>query len=178
MICQKVWSMPAPAGETFRIPAVSSFLDRWLMGRIVIVDPFARNSNRATITNDLNPETTAQYHMDSVDFLARLEKDGVHPDAVIFDPPYSPRQIKELYDSIGIKTVLQTAHRTASWKAERDIIARILAHDGVVLSFGWNSLGMGKVRGFVQEEVLLICHGAAHNDTICVADVRESWKDR
>jgi hypothetical protein len=41
-----------------------------------------------------------------------------------------------------------------------------------VLSFGWNSAGMGKKYGFEQIEIMLVCHGAAHNDTICLAERR------
>lgn len=39
----------------------------------------------------------------------------------------------------------------------------------VVLSFGWNSVGMGPK--FEQREILLASHGGSHNDTICLAEV-------
>jgi len=39
-----------------------------------------------------------------------------------------------------------------------------------VLSFGWNSVGMGITRGYEIVEILLVCHGGAHNDTICIAE--------
>jgi hypothetical protein len=48
----------------------------------------------------------------------------------------------------------------------------ILTNDAVVLSFGWNTSGMGKARGFEIEEILLVCHGSDHNDTICMAERR------
>ena len=38
----------------------------------------------------------------------------------------------------------------------------------VALSFGWNTVGMGK--GWNTEEIMLVCHGGDHNDTICMAD--------
>ena len=41
---------------------------------------------------------------------------------------------------------------------------------GFALSFGWNSIGMGKAHGFEIIEVLLVCHGRAHNDTICTVE--------
>jgi len=171
--CRKVWAMPAANGDTFLVPQIRAFIDPYLKPGAVVVDPFARNCKLGTITNDLNPATEAQYHMDSVDFLLMLEKQGTKADVVLFDPPYSPRQIKELYDSIGLKTCKETAHRSASWKNERDVITRIMKPGGVVLSFGWNTLGMGKKRGFIQKEILVVCHGAAHNDTLCVADQRD-----
>jgi len=50
----------------------------------------------------------------------------------------------------------------------------ILADNAVVLSFGWNSAGMGEKRGFEIIEILLCAHGGGHNDTICVAEKRIS----
>ena len=38
------------------------------------------------------------------------------------------------------------------------------------MSFGWNSSGFGNTRGYVVEEILLVAHGGAHNDTICVVE--------
>lgn len=29
---------------------------------------------------------------------------------------------------------------------------------------------MGKKRGYTIEEILLVCHGPGHNDTICMAE--------
>ena len=51
-------------------------------------------------------------------------------------------------------------------------ISRITKPGGYVLSFGWNTVGMGKTRGFKIEEILLVCHGGIHNDTICVKEVK------
>jgi len=38
-----------------------------------------------------------------------------------------------------------------------------------VISFGWNSGGIGKTNGFEILEILLVAHGA-HNDTICTVE--------
>jgi hypothetical protein len=48
----------------------------------------------------------------------------------------------------------------------------VLLDNGIVLSFGWNTVGMGKKRGFEILEIMLVCHGGAHNDTICMAERR------
>lgn len=50
----------------------------------------------------------------------------------------------------------------------RNAARRLCAPGTVVLSFGWNSTGMG--AGFEKIELLLVAHGAAHNDTICLAE--------
>lgn len=175
ILCWKVWAMPASNGDTFKVKPIREFVDKYIKaveGGLVI-DPFARNCQLGTLTNDLNPDTTADYHMDSVDFLKMVaEADIKEQNLVLFDPPYSPHQVKELYDSIGLKSVQQVAHRTASWKAERDIIAKFQKKGDFVLSFNWNTVGMGKKRGYMQIEVLVVCHGACHNDTLCVAEIK------
>lgn len=50
------------------------------------------------------------------------------------------------------------------------MINEILVNGGIVLSFGWNSIGMGNKRGYELLEGLLVCHGPGHNDTICIAE--------
>ena len=156
-----------PNSDTFSVPAIGGFVRKYLQGSKESVDLFARNKRIARWTNDLNPKTAAEYHMDVLDFLRMLKAEGVKSDCVLFDPPYSPRQIAECYESVGIR-VGKDAQRTCGWTKERKLIREILSVGAVVLSFGWNSVGMGK--GFAIEEVLIVCHGGGHNDTICMAE--------
>ena len=60
--------------------------------------------------------------------------------------------------------------KTNGWADEKNIILDLLIPGGTFLHFGWNSCGMGKKRGFELIEVLLVAHGAGHNDTICIAE--------
>lgn len=162
------WAMPNH--DTFSIKPIGDFVRRYIeMGRLT-VDPFARNKDWANLTNDLNPETSAQYHMDAEDFLKMLDRQKVKAGLVIFDPPYSPRQISECYKSIGLEVGMKETQSAVLYQRVRNAIKPILAPGAIVLSFGWNSVGMGKNRGFEIEEILLCCHGGAHNDTICIAE--------
>jgi tRNA1(Val) A37 N6-methylase TrmN6 len=158
-----------PTADTFDCKPLGALVRRYLRG--VSIDPFARNKTWATHTNDLNPQTAAQHHMDAADFLRLLVDQGVQADVVIFDPPYSPRQIKECYDGIGKKMAQMDAFRT-HWKPERDAIGKLLKPDGVVLSFGWNTIGMGTKRGFEPIELVVVCHGPGHNDTLGLVERR------
>lgn len=45
--------------------------------------------------------------------------------------------------------------------------------DGVVITCGWNSSGIGKVNGFRIVEILLVPHGGWHNDTIITVEKKE-----
>lgn len=159
-----------PNHDTFSIKPIGEFVKRYLASSTVSIDPFARNKDWATWTNDLNPDTTAQYHLDAEAFLDLLAEKGVKSDLVIFDPPYSPRQISECYKSIGMEVGMKETQSAVLYKRVRDKIESVLTPDGIVLSFGWNSVGMGIKRGFQIKEILLCCHGGAHNDTICLAE--------
>lgn len=161
----RVWAMPN--ARTFSMPPVREFIRRWQeQSEGISIDPFARNSHIADVTNDLSPTTEAEHHMDALDFLKMFEDGSVG--LVLYDPPYSPRQLKEVYDSLGQSlTSEQTSARF--WSQHKQQIGRVLKPGGVALSFGWNSSGIGKKYGFDIEEILLVSHGGQHNDTICVA---------
>lgn len=170
MTMNRVWAMPNR--NTFDIPPIGDFVRRYLAASTVSVDPFARDKDWATLTNDLNPNTQAQSHEDATEYLTRLGDESVVADLVIIDPPYSPRQVKECYDGIGIKMKQKDALLGWVRGEMKKQIVRIVPMGGVVLWFGWNSVGMGKKLGFELIEVLLVCHGSDHNDTICVAERR------
>lgn len=153
--------------ETFSLPPVSALLDKYINGALVIVDPFARNSSRGTITNDLNPEMSAQYHMMAEEFVEHIQ---VAADVVLFDPPYSPRQIAECYQQIGRKCGTQDTQNARLYKRVKDGLDRMLKPGGIAICCGWNSMGFGLTRGYEMLEILLVPHGAAHNDTIVTVE--------
>lgn len=159
------WAMPT--ADTFSMKPVREFIDRWLHHGMISIDPFARNCALATVTNDLSPATTAQHHMDAEEFIQQL---SVVPSLVLFDPPYSPRQISEVYQSIGKAVGMKETQNAALYKRVRDAIDKKLPRGGLVLSFGWNSNGMGKTRNYSIEEIMLVAHGGGHNDTICLCE--------
>lgn len=172
MKMNRVWQMPN--SETFSIPVIGDFVQRYLADALVSIDPFSRNKRWATHTNDLNPNTAAEHHMDAGEFLKKLADEGVVADLVIIDPPYSPRQVKECYDGIGIAMKKEDALLGAVRGALREQIQRLLSPSGRVLWFGWNTNGMGEKFDFVIEEALLVSHGSDHNDTICMAERRKN----
>ncbi len=162
------WAMPS--ADTFDIPPIREFVKKYLRQSKVSIDPFARNKRWATYTNDLNPDTAAEYHCDALDFLKMLKERGVVADLVIFDPPYSLEQCKRSYENVGRVVTMRDTQVWGRWTEHKDLINDMLAVSGVVLSFGWNSVGMGDGRRFDIDEILLVSHGAAHNDTICMAE--------
>jgi hypothetical protein len=166
MIFSRQFSMPNP--NTFTMHPVARLLDKWLAERSCIVDPFARDSQWATLRNDLNPKTDAEYHLPAEDFLEALA--DASADAVLFDPPYSPRQISECYQNIGLPCGAKDTQNARLYKAVKDQIHRIIKPGGLVICCGWNSMGMGTGRGYSMLEILLVPHGGAHNDTIVTVE--------
>jgi len=158
----RAWAMPSQ--KTFKIRPIKLFI-----GSVInpSIDPFSRGAAVATITNDLNKSYYCDYYLDALEFFKLFRDEEIK--TVLFDPPYSPRQLKECYDNIG-----EALHDTKSsvWKSWKDEIMRVTAIGGEVLSFGWNTVGMGKNRGFELVEILLVCHGGNHNDTICLREVK------
>ena len=167
-IFSRHWAMPN--GDTFSVPIIGNFVQRHIQRSEVSVDPFARNKRWATHTNDLNPATEAEYHMEARAFLAMLVERGVRADLLIFDPPYSPRQISECYATAGMKAGMADTQNAKLVKECRNLMRQIAKPGAVCLSFGWNSAGMGK--GWQIEEIMLVAHGGAHNDTICMSERR------
>lgn len=156
-----------PNKWTFQIKPISLFVSRWCKGGSVIVDPFSGKSDIGTIRNDL-----ARGGVDAGKFCEELidRKGRGFADVVIFDPPYSPRQIKECYESVGLKPNMKDTQSGVLYKVVRECLRDMLRPGGVALSFGWQSGGLGNT--LKTKEILLIQHGGAHNDTICVAQVK------
>lgn len=75
------------------------------------------------MTNDLNPEYDTDYHMDALDFLKMFEDDSV--DGVLYDPPFSPRQVSECYKNFGYE-VTQDTTKCSFWGNQKREISRIV----------------------------------------------------
>lgn len=165
MVINRVWAMPNK--HTFDIKPIGELINRYLKTEQYSIDPFANKNRLAQICNDLNPEFGTQYCMDAIDFL-KIHHDG-HVDLVLYDPPYSPRQVSECYKSMG-KTVNMQTTQASYWANQKAEITRIVKKGGHVITCGWNTGGIGKTNGFEIVEILLVPHGGWHNDTIVTVE--------
>ena len=169
------WAMPN--SKTFSIKPIENLIKqkvaeqrvfRTLTGGATIIDPFCNGrTDIADINNDLDPTVDADYHMDALDFLKTFEDNSI--DGVLFDPPYSPRQVSECYKKLG-KTVDMKTTQSSFWTKMKKEISRIVKPNGFCITFGWNSGGIGAKYGFEIEEIMLVAHGGWHNDTICTVE--------
>jgi len=160
LLINRVWEMPNK--WTFKMKCVKELFDRTVYG--IWADPFCGNYSIATYRNDIELNRNANRQMDALDFLKSLYDNSV--EGVFFDPPYSVEQCLRKYTP----KFRGTAGRAEYWARCKDEIRRITKMDGTVISFCWDSTGIGKKRGFKIEEIMLICHGACHNDTIVTVE--------
>lgn len=163
---ERVWAMPN--SHTFEIKPIAELIESELTDGVWI-DPFANRNKYASITNDLSKDFDTDYHMDALDFLKMFENESV--DGVLYDPPYSPRQVSECYNNVGFNVTWDTT-KASFWGNHKKEISRITKVGGKVITFGWNSGGIGAKYGFEIQRILLVPHGGWHNDTICTVEVK------
>ena len=164
MEIDRVWEMPSI--WTFQLKNIKEVIDKYLIENWA--DPFAGKASPADITNDIEETNrNATFHMDALEFLKGRDNNSLN--GVLFDPPYSVEQCLRRYTPKHNGT----AGRAEYWARCKDEIKRIVKPDGHTISFGWDSVGMGKNRGFEIIQIRLICHGACHNDTIVTVEKKK-----
>lgn len=164
MEINRKWAMPSM--HTFTIKPIAELLARYVGDGKGWIDPFAGENSPAEITNDLNPAKPAQYHLHAEHFANEIQGRFA---GVLFDPPYSITQVKECYQSIGVEDFMRRDVSHFPYAIKRAIAPKIRT-GGYAISFGWNSCGFGKKLGFEIVEILIVCHGREHNDTIVTVE--------
>jgi len=166
---------PRFPSNTFLCKPIKNLINRYIqVGKWI--DPFANNSIFNPVcykTNDLNPRFKTDYHLHALEFLKLFETDSI--DGVLFDPPYTLRQIKECYEGFGVTL---TGHESQMFYTDlRNEIARIVKPHGICISFGYNSTGVGKGREFTKLEILLVNLAGIHNDIIVTVERKNTTLD-
>ena len=98
MIITREWAMPSK--HTFKIIPISKLIHKYVKDGLGWIDPFAGENSPAEYTNDLNPDKPTKYHLPANEFVSNLNMKFA---GTLFDPPYSTRQTKECYESIGVE---------------------------------------------------------------------------
>ena len=122
----------------------------------MIADPFARNCSWGTHTNDIDPSTKAQSHMDALEWLQSLPTGEFS--YVLFDPPFSARQAKK-YEVGHVNIYTDPGYVNKCFNE----IFRILVINGNVLKLGYNS---SRPNGFDLKRGWIVNFGGNRNDVI------------
>ena len=151
---------------------VASYLYQNPESDLFIIDPFARNQNFATITNDLNPEFKKTYNMEANEFLELMytEYGPESVDIIVFDPPYSSTLAKKYYDGIGCD--MKYWQTVAPWKRAKIAAAKLIKPGGYFIHLGYHTKGLGKSRGFELVDGLILSNGGLpeQNDIILIVE--------
>lgn len=145
---------------TFEAPKIREWLEKRAKGKVLNLFAGKTNLNLDEVRNDLDNSMVADYHKDAYEFVKGWNKGKF--DTIILDPPYSYRKSMEKYNG----------NYTSRFNLIKNEIPRILADNGIVITFGYHSTFMGKKRGFKLLDICLICHGGAQHDTIAIIEGR------
>jgi tRNA G10 N-methylase Trm11 len=139
---------------TFKVKKIKEWVENTCEGKTLNLFAGITKLDIDEIRNDLDNEAIKDYQMDALEFLRTWK--GEKFDTILLDPPYAYRKSMEMYKGI----------RCSPFKQLKDEITRVLKHDGIVITFGYHSNTMGKIRGFITERIGLFSHGGAIHDTI------------
>lgn len=166
MIINRTWAMPNK--ETFKIKPIRELLQRYVGGGANWMDFFARKARIAQFTNDINPRYKTNWNKDAL-VLAKEFPDNRFT-GLVLDWPYSLNQNKTLYQDFGKGHFCVRPDSMVYWKLFKAQCARITQPGGIVITFAWSSMGIGKKRGFEMLEILMVPHGGSRNDTIVTVE--------
>lgn len=155
-----------PKRYTFEQPKLKEWVEKWSKGRVLNLFAGKTKLNVDEFRIDIDNEMLADYYGDAFEFISKTD---MKFDTIIFDPPYNIRKAREKYKGryIGKATKI------------KNHIQRILNPNARFISFGYDTVGMSKSRGFEKIAICLVCHNGDHNDTIClVEDKMDKWKEK
>ena len=146
-----------PKRYTFEQPKLKLWTENKCRGKVLNLFAGKTLMNCDEYRVDINKEMIADWYGDAYEFVKSTD---MKFDTIIFDPPYNLRKAREKYDGKYIGSLTKIKNK----------LPRIMNYGARIIHFGYDSVGMGKVRGFEKIAICLVCHGGDHNDTICLVD--------
>ncbi len=151
-----------PKKYTFQQPALKAWVEMNCSGKVLnlFAGKVKLNVNEDRV--DIDKKVPADYYMDAFAFVSMALRRGMKYDTIILDPPYNLRKSREKYGGrcIGSFTKIKNA------------ITQILNKGGIVITLGYDTVGMSKCRGFTKVAICIVCHNGDHNDTLCLKEER------
>tara|TARA_R100000278_G_scaffold123239_1_gene112183 strand:- start:1366 stop:1908 length:543 start_codon:yes stop_codon:yes gene_type:complete len=148
---------------TFESPKIKRWVEENSSGKVLNLFAGKTLLDLDETRNDIDEQNAvADYRMDCVDFVQQWE--GHKFDTIILDPPYALRKAMEMYNG----------NYTSRFKMLADSVGRILAPNGSIISFGYHSTFMGKMRGYELDKLCVFAHGGSQHCTIGIIESREN----
>ncbi len=143
---------------TFSIKPIREWVEKNAKGKVLNLFAGKTKLKLDELRIDSDKTMDAHTYIDAYEFV-KICKNKF--DTIILDPPYAYRKSMEMYNG----------HKASKFNQIKDLIPNILNENGIVITFGYHSVSMGKKRGFVQEKILLMSHGGAIHDTIATIEI-------
>jgi len=143
---------------TFESPKIKKWVEDNSDGKCLNLFAGKTKLNLDEIRNDIDKTALADYNKDAVDFVKEWK--GHKFDTIILDPPYAYRKAMEMYKG----------NYTSRFKLLADLIPLILNDGGKVISLGYHSTFLGKVREFRLDKLCVFAHGGAQHCTIGIIE--------
>ena len=140
---------------TFNSPRIKEYVEKMCIGRTLNL--FAGkiklniNEYRVDIDNTYSPDV----NLDAYEFIKNTNESF---DTILLDPPYSYRKSMEYYNG----------NYTSKFKLIADEI-RLRGYKRVI-SFGYHTTFMGKIRGYELTELCVLAHSGAQHATIVLTE--------
>jgi len=151
-----------PKKYTFEQPRLKEWVEQNCKGKVLNLFAGTTKLNVDEVRVDIDKNVPADYYMEAFDFVNfAIEKRMVF-DTIVLDPPYNLRKSREKYGGRYI----------GSFTKIKNILPKILSDNGIIITLGYDSVGMAKIRGFEKIGICLVCHNGDHNDTICLKEVK------
>ena len=145
---------------TFEAPKIKKWVENRAFGTVLNLFAGKTLLNLAEIRNDVDPSMVAEWNFDALDFVTHYNNNQFN--TILLDPPYSYRKSMEMYNG----------NKNSRFKLIADTLPRILSPNGIIISFGYHSSFMGRVRGFELKELCVFAHGGAQHCTIAIIEER------
>lgn len=160
-----------PKRYTFEQPKLKRYVQGWFDYGNMVLNLFAGKvrldiDSPCTIREyrvDLSDEFSPDYVGDAYEFVLSAIEKGVKFDVIVLDPPYNLRKSREKYDGRYI----------GSFTKIKNLLPKILEPHGIIITLGYDTVGMSKSRGFKKVGIGVVCHGGDHNDTLVVVEEKE-----
>ncbi len=149
-----------PKRYTFQQPKLREWTEKQCKGKVLNLFAGTTKLNVDEVRVDIDKNVPADYYMDAFEFVNLAKEQGMKFDTIILDPPYNLRKSREKYGGkyIGSLTKIKNA------------LLPLMNENCIVISYGYDTVGMSKSRGFKKIGVCVICHNGDHNDTLCLVE--------
>lgn len=145
--------------QTFKVKKIKKWVEENCSGKVLNLFAGYTKLDVDEIRNDIDTKAIAHYYKDALEFVEFAVGKFVF-ETIILDPPYSYRKSMEYYHG----------KLNSRFKVVKDILPQLLSKNGVVVTFGYQSVSMGTNRGFIVERVAVFSHGGATHDTIATKE--------